>query len=299
MAIHESASHPSASSTAIASVELQVNTIARYIDGLTRWFARYTTARRSFISLFSNASLIRNAVVRDLYKNACLSAFEVSQPFDRYIYASLYIQRLSELQLRYTHQYRNIASDVMFLTGDCNDLTHGIVAEATMFQGRHGDVPTPTVVFVNPDELRAQWSTIQTLAKLPHPFLVLFYPTDALERLMPRHVTSKFSTEVDQFFGGMGWRDLYLRTPPNARPLVLLNYYQEQLYQLGFREVVNGYDIGINWERAVPDARLYTVLFAQKMPLPRSFWDDLMVNPALQPRGTGSLHTAHLSAVNW
>lgn len=298
MTTNESVYDGQGQNAAIASAEIQVNTVGQYIDGLTRWFARYPVSRRSFISLFTNTGLIRNPVVRDLYKNACLSAFEVGQPFDRYIYASLHAARLTELQIRYQHQYRTVSSDVLFLTGDCNDLAHGIVAEAELFQKRAGTLPAPMVVFINPDELRVRWDTIQSLARLPHLFLILFYPTDALERLMPRHVTSHFSTEVDAFFGDMEWRDLYLRTPPHARPLVLLHHYQDRLYQSGFREIVNGYDIGINWERAVPDARLYTVLFAQKMQLPRSFWDNLMVNPALRPRGTGSLHTARLS-INW
>lgn len=297
MTIHEDDSNTPAPAALVAAAEMEVDTVERYLDGLTRWFARYPVARRTFVSLFSNTGMIRNRGVRDLYKNACLSSFAVGQPFDRYIFASFQPQLLTEFNLRYTHQYQKLATDVLFLNGDSNDLAHGIVGETTFHQELVGDRPAPMVVFLNPDELRLRWATLQTLSRLPHLYLVLFYPMDALDRLMPRHLTSTFTTEVDLFFGTTEWRDLYLRTPPNARQLVLLSLYQEQLCKLGFRELVNGYDLGIHWERASADTRLYTVLFAQKTPLPRSFWDDLTVNPALRSRGTGSLHTAPLPSL--
>jgi three-Cys-motif partner protein len=297
MSTNESDTDASHSGTLVAAAEAEVNTVGRYLDGLTRWFARYPMARRTFVSLFSNTGMIRNPVARDLYKNACLASFEVGRPFDRYIFAAFQPQLLGELQLRYDHQFHSVASDVMFLTGDSNDLAHGIVGETTFQQELAGDRPAPMVVFLNPDELRLRWATLEILARLPHLFLIIFYPIDALDRLMPRNLTSTFTTEVDLFFGTPGWRDVYLRTPINTRQTTLLHYYQERIMGLGFREIVNGYDLGIHWERTSADPRLYSVLFAQKTPLPRSFWEDLVVNPALRSRGTGSLHTAPLTSL--
>lgn len=295
MSSHESESDDeSQSATLVAAADAEVNTVGRYLDGLTQWFARYPVARRTFVSLFANAGMIRNPVARDLYKSASLSAFEVGHPFDRYIFAACQPHLLNELQLRYSHQFHGVARDVLFLTGDSNDLAHGIVGESSFQQQIAGVRPAPMVVFMNPDELRLRWTTLEILARLPHLFLVLFYPKEALERLVPRNLTSTFNTEVDLFFGTNEWRDVYLKSAFATRQMSLLHFYQERLMQLGFREIVNGYELGMHWERPSADPRLYSVLFAQKTPLPRSFWESLTVNPALRPRGTGSLHTAPL-----
>lgn len=292
----ESGNDGSPSGTLVAAAEAEVTTVGRYLDGLTQWFARYPIARRTFVSLFSNAGMIRNPIARDLYKNAALAAFEVGHPFDRYIFAAFQPTLLGEFQLRYDHQFHNVASDVLFLTGDSNDLAHGIVGETTFHQEIAGDRPAPMVVFLNPDELRLRWSTVETLARLPHLFLILFYPIDTLDRMMSRNLTSTFTTEVDLFFGSPRWREVYGRSTIGTRQNAMLHYYQARLNGLGFREIVNGYDLGIHWERHSAEPRLYSVLFAQKTPLPRSFWENLMVNPALRSRGTGSLHTAPLSS---
>jgi three-Cys-motif partner protein len=283
-------------SAIVFAAQQEVTLVKRYIDGLSRWLPRTPATRRTFVSLFSNPNLVRNAIARDLYKNACLSSFEASRPFERYLFATLQPQRLHELQQRYERHHHTINADVLFLTGDSNDLAHGIVGESIFHQESVSHTPSPTIVFINPDDLRLQWKTLQLLARLPNLYLILFYPMDALERWMARNLTSKFTTDADIFFGNTGWRDVYLQTSSHARALTLHDYYCDGLRDLGFDEIVKGAELGIQGYTSRNETRLYSLLLAHKSPMPRPFWDELLTSPVVRrPKDTGALRTVSFS----
>ncbi len=257
--------------------------VRRYLDVLTRWLHRVPAARQTFVSLFSCKGVVRDQVARDLYNSAAFTGFNVTHPFDRYIFTSMHPDHLRRMQDRYEAQYRSLSPNVLFLAGDSNDLAQGIVGENLFYQDIVQD-PAPTIVFVNPNDLRMQWRTLEALAQLPHLYLVLFYPLDALNRYIPRTIHSNFTTEVDLFFGTHQWRDLYAKALGHNKQRMLLSYYMQRMRALGFRDVMSNNQYALSPSDKADDMSLYCLLFAHKQMLPSRFWEEAMADSFLPPR---------------
>jgi hypothetical protein len=108
--------------------------------------------------------------------------------------------------------------------------------------------------------------------------LIINYPEGGLNRSMPLVFEGRERTSIDDFFGDLGWREIYQDWLNQGKPpglhRRLIDFYRARLQDLGYEEVLRADQIGD--EPLIRSVRrrapLYRLLFASKHPLGHDFW---------------------------
>ena len=246
--------------------------LARYINVFetsmrNKWKVRY------YIDLLSGPGKNRVRESGQVLLGSPLIALTTQHPFTHYIFVDNSPENTAALQQRCS--VSPYVDRVTILTGDCNTLVDQIVAQIQPVRKE-----SLNLAFLDPEGMELQWSTVEKLARLPRMDLIINYPQGGLNRCIKRVFETNPPTEVDHFFGGVEWREIYAKYQrgqlPEGLHFHLLDLYKSNLEKLGYqvrRDVDTGDSPLIrNAQRQAP---LYRLLFASKHPLGNEFWEKI------------------------
>jgi len=246
--------------------------LARYINVFetsmrNKWTVRY------YIDLLSGPGKNRVRESGEVLLGSPLIALTTQHPFTHYIFVDNSPENTAALRERCS--VSPYADRVTILTGDCNTLVDQIVAQIQPAQWQ-----SLNLAFLDPAGMELQWSAVEKLARLPRMDLIINYPQGGLNRCIKQVFETNPPTEVDHFFGGVEWREIYAkyqrRHLPEGLHFHLLDLYKSNLEKLGYqvhRDVDTGDSPLIrNAQRRAP---LYRLLFASKHPLGNEFWEKI------------------------
>lgn len=275
-----------------ARAQEQIALARRYLDAVNRDMSASTFARRAFVQLFAEPGLYRNRATQEWFIGAGLHAFTL-MGFNHYIYTSLNHQVLGALEQRYQRYFARPHTQAHFMGGNCNDLARGIISETEFYiltrrgtrplggGGSFGaaqtalPVPAALTFCLYQSDVHLLWETVVAISRLPYVNLMVYYPIDALNRQMPQAQSQRGESDVDGFFGGKAWRDLYRRGLGQSRHEQLIPYYCERLKSLGFGEVVTELDFRLLPSIQDPETPNYFLIFAHKQPKGEAFWESV------------------------
>jgi hypothetical protein len=271
----------------------QMEVVRRYLDVLNEEMRGSTYSRRTFVQLFAEPGLYRNRETQEWFTGAALHALSLTG-FNRYFYSSLNQQVLATLEQRAQTLFPRPDAEVHFMGGNCNDLARGIIGETEFYMSALCPKPvhkegfalvTPRILHPVPaaltfciyqSDVHLRWETVSAISRLPYVNMVLYYPLDALNRQMAQAQGQRGETDVDGFFGGKAWRDLYRRGMGQQHHEQLLSYYCERLKALGFGEVRTELDSSIRAATLGSDASGHLLIFAHKQPKSAEFWQSVL-----------------------
>jgi hypothetical protein len=269
--------------------QTQVALVRRYLSALNESLQHSIFTRRSFIELFTDPGLYRNLYTYEWFVGAALHALTL-EGFNHYVYASISRQLLGGLSTRYERYIQRPALPVYFIAGDCNDLARGIISETEYYAHTQGgtlvnpqstphsiarevaSAPVSLTFCLYQSEVLLTWDTVTAISQLPYVNLILYYPIDPLNRIMPTASVEASENTVDAFFGGKAWRDLYHRGIGTARHEQLIPYYCERLSSLGFSEIVTERSLNTLSPGTAHGTPSYYIIFAHKQPKTADFW---------------------------
>jgi three-Cys-motif partner protein len=133
------------------------------------------------------------------------------------------------------------------------------------------------LAFLDPEGLELEWNTVALLASVKRLDLIINYPQGGLNRLMPVSFESPNHSQIDTFFGGPEWRDIYHQyRGKRGLHRELMDLYKAKLHELEYQEVIRDDETGdAPLVRNAKEAPLYRLLFASKHPLGYDFWQKI------------------------
>ncbi len=249
--------------------------LARYINAFEtsmrdKWKIRY------YIDLLCGPGKNKIRGTDTVIPGSPLIALTTRYPFTHYVFVDNDPENIRALQQRCSALSRTSRMQITFLTGDCNVLVDEIVNQIQPVAGK-----SLNLAFLDPEGLELQWSTVEKLARLPRMDLIINYPQGGLNRCMKRAFEADSETDVDRFFGGREWRDIYEKHQRSQLPgkihYHLLDLYKSKLEALGYC-VRKDEDTGDSplIRNAQCRAPLYRLLFASRHPLGQQFWKSII-----------------------
>lgn len=269
--------------------QAQIATVRRYLDEISHELEHSAFKRRTFVQLFAEPGMYRNRATQEWFVGAALHALTLTG-FNYYFYTSLNHQVLEALERRYRDYFARPDRQAFFLGGNCNDLSRGIISETEFYiltqrgtrplnsSSTNGSartalpVPATLTFCLYQNGVHLNWETVVMISRLPYVNLILYYPKDALNRQMPQANAQRGETDVDAFFGGKAWRDLYHRGIGQSRHDHLIPYYCERLQSLGFQEIVTERELNGLPDLTEGEPSDYFLIFAHKQPKGEAFW---------------------------
>jgi three-Cys-motif partner protein len=247
--------------------------VAEKLDYLRRYVDLFETSMsqkwstRAYIDLFSGPGKCVDRDTGEVYLGSPLVALTARYPFTHYFFVDNDQGALQALRQRCNAS--PLAGQVHFLQGDANVIVSSLVTEIQ-------SMPSLNLAFLDPEGLELAWSTVATLATVQRLDLIVHYPQTGLNRSMPAASRQQATTQVDRFFGGGEWRQVYeahCRGEESFLHRHLMDHYKAKLSSLGYRETRRDDEVGLEPamlnEKGVP---LYRLLFASKHPLGVGFW---------------------------
>jgi three-Cys-motif partner protein len=224
----------------------------------------------NYIDLFAGPGKCRVKDDGRIHLGSPLLALTAPRPFTNYFFADCDIESVEVLKQRcgtspFSDKIRYYVGDSNVRVREMVDLIQQVDAEY-----RSGEWSSLNLAFLDPEGLELHWETVATLAEV-RTDLIIHYSQMGITRNAPIYVEQSGETVVDLFFGGEGWRDIYR---PARSPAHLLEYYTDNLRQIGYEEVRRDDEL---WDAPLirsteKRAPLYRLLFASKSPLGHKFW---------------------------
>ena len=243
--------------------------LRRYIDVFeTSMRGRWSI--RNYIDLQAGPGKIAIRDTSETMLGSPLLAVTTEHPFTGYFFADIDQENTAALLQRTAAS--PVQQRINVFTGDCNVLVYDIVARL-----REDESRSLNLVFLDPEGLEFQWSSVEALASIRKMDLIINYPQGGLTRYLPIAISNSGETSVDRFFGTDQWREIYAQFqsgPPMNLHRQLIDLYRNRLHGLGYSDVMRGDEAGDeplmrNTQRNAP---LYRLIFASKNPLGNDFW---------------------------
>lgn len=250
-------------------VELKLDYVKRYIE-VFETSMRKKWPYRHYIDLFSGPGKCRCRDTGAIYLGSALRALTTEHPFTRYYFVDYDPETVAALRERCSAS--PVCARVQILQDDANKAVKEIVKR---IQG----IPSLNLAFLDPEGLELHWYTVATLAEVKKMDLIILYPQGWLNRVMPGALRASGQSDVDLYFGGTEWRDIYDKYRTREELFLhrnLMDHYKENLARLGYKETKRDDEIGSEpLMRNSKNAPLYRLLFASKSTLGVEFWNQI------------------------
>jgi three-Cys-motif partner protein len=250
---------------------------AEKLDYLARYINVFETAMRErwktrcYLDLMAGPgkNLIRDSGA--VLLGSPLLSLTTPHPFTHYFFAEASEENYQALHQRCAAS--PYLSQITIRSGDCNKLVNEFVDLI-----KQNDQYSLNLAFLDPEGFELRWETVAKIATIKRIDLVINYPQGGLNRLMPKIVDSADQNQIDLFFGGLEWRQIY-KDGRNKSGLhrALIDYYKDKLHRLGYKQVLRDDEVGDEplMRNAQKNAPLYRLLFASKHSLGTDFWQKV------------------------
>lgn len=173
------------------------------------------------------------------------------------------------------------AESIIVLTEDCNRAVDRIVDRIRQVDAppySRTDWPSLSLVFLDPEGLELNWSTVKKLASLKRADLVINFSLGSLQRNATQAWELPLgSAQVDLFFGTTEWRNIP-RKPKGSMPSAeWIGFYRKRITEFGYRHW--GTPVSVKNDHG---RELYRLLFASKHELGAKLWEDAWKNAPVQ-----------------
>ena len=250
------------------------------LDYLTRYIERFETSMRDkpwrarhYIDLQAGPGKCRVKRTTRVLLGSPLIALTTEHPFTGYFFVDNDHGNVEALRRRCSQS--SLTSKVIIFEGDCNIVVDEIVKHVKAIDSHfiRGAWPSLNLAFLDPEGFELRWETVAKLASLARMDLIINFSIYGLRRFMPICIKQDHS-DIDDFFGGTEWRDIYYKYAGHSgRVRALLDSYKDKLGALGYEDVRDSTEPLIrNTLRRAP---LYYLVFACKHRLGNKFWNDI------------------------
>ena len=235
---------------------------------------------RNYIDLFAGPGKCVVEESGEHFLGSPLLALTTEYPFTDYFFVDLSSENIAALEKRCAAA--EISGKVHYTVGDSNDQVNLIVEDINRLDKSYieGSWSSLNLAFLDPDGLELEWKTVETLAKVNRMDLIIHYSQHGLARNLDQCYTVENETIIDRFFGDWEWRRIFerWRVKSNRKGMhrELIDYYKSKLKTLGYQEIRNEDETGIEpLMCSSKQAPLYRLLFASKHPLGHNFWKSV------------------------
>jgi three-Cys-motif partner protein len=178
------------------------------LDYLVRYIDVFETAMRqkwhfrNFIDLMAGPG--KNCVRKTdtILIGSPLLALNTKYPFTGYHFVDNDARNIQALSQRCSASLN--CGKVNILQGDCNVVVDSIVTNL-----KKSESQSLNLAFLDPEGLELKWQTVAKIASIRKMDLIINYPQGGLNRRMNLEVNAKPLTPIDNFFGGVEWRNIY------------------------------------------------------------------------------------------
>ena len=233
--------------------------------------------RRAYIDLFAGPGKCVDRKTGEIFLGSPLVALTTRYPFTQYWFVDNEQPNIEALSARCTAS--PYSDQVVCIHGDSNVKVLDIVKKLR-------GVPSLNLAFLDQEGLELKWNLVAALAEVERMDLIIHYPQMGINRLMPVLFESQSSNDVDEFFGGQSWRNIFDRFRRHEESFLhrqLMDHYKERLAALGYQETLRDDEVGheplMSNELRAP---LYRLLFASKHKLGVEFWRKIT---SREPKG--------------
>lgn len=250
--------------------------LRRYID-VFETSMRGKWPRRSYIDLFAGPGKCVDRNTGEIFLGSPLVALTTKYPFTDYWFVDNDQVNFDALTARYSASPHS--NRVVCVKDDANVQVLEIVKRL-----RGGS--SLNLAFLDQEGLELKWNTVAALAEVNRMDLIVHYPQMGINRLMPLVYDSSSTNDIDEFFGGQGWREIYKKYRSREESFLhrhLMDHYKDQLTSLGYQETLRDDEVGHEPLMSTElNAPLYRLLFASKHELGVEFWKKIT---SREPKG--------------
>lgn len=252
--------------------------VSRYIYMFETSMKGKSWRQRSYIDLYAGTGKYRTKKDGEIHLGSPLLALTTEYPFTHYYFVESNAKKLNILKQR----CQFTACKIHFYEGDANLKVKEIVNEIiTVDKPKIPNLwSSLNLAFLDPDGLKLEWQTIETLANVNKMDLIIHYSQSGLSRNLKNCYQINSETIIDKFFGDGEWRKIYeKRTLKGSIAGIhrdLIDYYKSKLKTLGYIYVIEP-DTGIEplMRTTKTQAPLYRLIFASKNKLGHEFWKEV------------------------
>lgn len=158
-----------------------------------------------YIDAFCGSGTYKLRGARDFTEGSAIRAIELNRPFAQYHFIEKSKKSLANLKGQV--QQRNPLAKAHYHAGDVNNLLPEIVRSLKSKQR--------AVVFADPYGMQLNWSTVESVARVPRCDFWLLVPTSALMRVAtknPKRRATTWDRRIDEFMGEKTWRSRWYST---------------------------------------------------------------------------------------
>jgi three-Cys-motif partner protein len=236
--------------------------------------------RRNYIDLFAGPGKCVVEETGEHFLGSPLLALTTEHPFTDYFFVDLRSENITALEKRCAAT--GTPSKIHYIVGDSNNQVNQIVEYINQIDKFYikGLWPSLNLAFLDPEGLELEWKTVEALTKVNKMDLIIHYSQHGLSRNLDLCYTVEGETIIDRFFGDRAWWQIFepWRAKSNRKGMhrELIDYYKSKLQNLGYQEIRNEDETGIEpLMRTSKQAPLYRLLFASKHPLGHNFWKSV------------------------
>jgi three-Cys-motif partner protein len=254
--------------------------VKTYVDIFETSMRNKPWRSRNFIDLFAGPGKCRVEDSCEYFLGSPLLALTTEHPFTDYFFVDSNSENIDALKKRCAAT--EASSKIHYIVGDSNIQVNQIVEHINRVDKAYinGLWPSLNLAFLDPEGLELEWKTVEALAKVNKMDLIIHYSQYGLTRNLDQCCTVEDETVIDRFFGDSEWRRIFgsWRAKSNRKGMhrELIDYYKSKLQKLGYQEIRNENETGIEpLMRSSKQAPLYRLLFVSKHPLGHNFWKSV------------------------
>lgn len=251
------------------------------LDYLERYINLFETSMRNkwpvrfYIDLLAGCGKNKIRENNEIVLGSPLVALKTKYPFSHYIFNEVQAEDIQALKKRVDAM--NHSSNIYFFDKDCNLVIEEIMSMIEPFEGQ-----SLNLAFIDPEGLEVEWQTIERITRIRRIDLLIYYPEQAINRLVKIFCQEEDECKIDKFFGDREWRNIYtvLEKSNSLKCLhrELLNYLWGKLSLLGYVDFSTDHihDVEPLMSTGQTRAPLYRLIFASKHKLGNSFWKEVV-----------------------
>lgn len=227
-------------------------------------------SRRVYVDLYAGAGYSRVRGTSKIVPGSPIRALGLEDPFDKYVFCERVSVNLEALKVRVA---RTGASNVAFVSGDCNKRIEDILAEVP--RGSQSDT-TLSLCFADPFDIGLRFETLRKFATSRYvDFLILLALYMDANRNYERYV-SEDAFRVDEFLGSGTWRQrwAYAQRSAVGFPQFLATEFSASMQSIGYLETpLHRMKRVRSDEKNLP---LYYIALFSRSERAFKFWDEVL-----------------------
>ncbi len=219
-----------------------------------------------YIDLFAGAGRARIRESHKIVPASPLVVLEIPNPFSKYIFCELEVEKLSALEARVLSSYPH--ADVTFIEGDCNERVGEILS---VIPKPRRDFTVLTFCFADPYNLNSlHFSTLERLSRDRFIDFLVLLPSGMDANRNVHEYTPPDSRMIANFTGSEHWRDQW--TSRGSFGDFVADQFGSSMSHIGYRyEGLASLHLVRSTEKRLP---LYHLGVFSKNPLGAKFWRE-------------------------